>query len=107
MIIRTDGIVIREKEAATGDKHLTLLTREAGVVTAFAGGGKSPKNKNVSSTDLLCYSDFSLDRTKKGNCYIKEAGVTLLLSALLNILPSLQVSLPRERKMQASFCRLY
>lgn len=73
MIIRTDGIVIREKEAATGDKHLTLLTRQAGVLTAFAGGGKSPKNKNVSSTDLLCYSDFSIDITKKGNCYIKEA----------------------------------
>ena len=73
MTIRTDGIVIREKNAAMQDKLITLLTKESGVINAFVNGGRSPKNKNVSSTDLLCYSDFSLEKTKKGTCYIKEA----------------------------------
>ena len=73
MTIRTDGIVIREKEAAMQDKLVTLLTKEYGIINAFVSGGRNPKNKNVSATDLLCYSDFSIEKNKKGNCYIKEA----------------------------------
>lgn len=73
MTIRTDGIVIREQNAASQDKLITLLTKEAGLLKAFVNGGRNPKNKNVSSTDLLCFSDFSLEKTKKGTFYIKEA----------------------------------
>ena len=71
--MRTNGIVIREREAASGDKLITLLTEKAGVINTFVNGAKSPKSKNVSSADLLCYSDFSLEKNKKGNFYIKEA----------------------------------
>lgn len=71
--MRTTGIVIREREAAAGDKLITLLTDKAGVISTFVNGAKSPKSKNVSSADLLCYSDFSLEKNKKGNFYIKEA----------------------------------
>ena len=73
MTMRTNGIVIREREAASGDKLITLLTDKAGVINTFVNGAKSPKSKNVSSSDLLCYSDFSLEKNKKGNFYIKEA----------------------------------
>lgn len=73
MTLRTNGIVIREREAAAGDKLITLLTEKAGVINAFVNGAKSPKSKSVASTDLLCYSDFSLEKNKKGNFYIKEA----------------------------------
>lgn len=71
--MRTNGIVIREREAAAGTKLITLLTAELGVINAFVSGAGSPKSKSVSSTDLLCYSDFSLEKNKKGNFYIKEA----------------------------------
>ena len=39
--------------------------KEKGIIKAFVNGGRNPKNKNVSATDLLCYSDFSVEKTKK------------------------------------------
>lgn len=73
MTIRTDGIVIREQNTGEQDRLITVLTREKGVIRAFVNGGRNPKNKNVSSTGLLCYSDFSVEKTKKDVYFIKEA----------------------------------
>lgn len=73
MTIRTDGIVIREQNIGEQDKLITILTKEKGILRAFVNGGRNPKNKNVSSTGMFCYSDFSLEKTKKDVCYIKEA----------------------------------
>lgn len=92
MTIRTDGIVIREKEAAMQDKLLTILTKKCGVINAFVSGGRNPKSKNVSSTDLLCYSDFSLEKNKKGNCYIKEATPLNVFFALRNDIVTLSLA---------------
>lgn len=92
MTIRTDGIVIREKDAATGDKLITLLTRESGVINAFSGGARNPKNKNVSSSDLLCYSDFSIEKTRKGTCYIKEATTKNVFFELRNDIVTLSLA---------------
>ena len=60
MQVSTDGLVIMEQEISDGDKLLTILTRKYGVIRAFARGVKSIKNKNFSSTQLFCYSDFVL-----------------------------------------------
>lgn len=92
MTMRTDGIVIREQEAANQDKLITLLTKEAGLIKAFVNGGRNPKNKNVSSTDLLCYSDFSLEKTKKGSFYIKEATAKNVFFALRSDIVTLSLS---------------
>lgn len=73
MTIRTDGIVIREQNTGEQDKLITVLTKEKGVIKAFVNGGRNPKNKNVSSTGLLCFSDFSIEKTKKDVFIIKEA----------------------------------
>ncbi len=73
MTIRTDGIVIREQNTGEQDRLITVLTKEKGIIRAFVNGGRNPKNKNVSSTGLLCYSDFSVDKTKKDVYFIKEA----------------------------------
>lgn len=73
MTIRTDGIIIREQTVGEQDRLVTLLTREKGVIRAFVGGGRNPKNKNVSATDLLCYSDFSLEKGRQDSYIIKEA----------------------------------
>lgn len=71
--MRTDGIVIREQNTGDQDRLITVLTKEKGIIRAFVNGGRNPKNKNVSSTGLLCYSDFSIDKTKKDVYFIKEA----------------------------------
>ncbi len=73
MTMRTDGIVIREQNTGEQDRLVTILTKEKGVIKAFVNGGRNPKNKNVSSTGLFCYSDFSVDKTKKDVYFIKEA----------------------------------
>ncbi|MEF9984154.1 MAG: DNA repair protein RecO [Oscillospiraceae bacterium] len=63
MEITTEAIVIKEKEFK-GDRILVLLSKELGVITAYARGAKRPKSKFASSTELFCYSRFIL--TKKG-----------------------------------------
>lgn len=73
MTIKTDGIVIREGATGEQDRIVTVLTRDRGVIKAFANGARNPKNRNVSSTGLLCYSDFIINKTQKGIYVIKEA----------------------------------
>ncbi len=73
MILRTDGIVIREQQTGEQDRLVTLLTRENGIIKGFVNGARNPKSKNVGSTGLLCYSDFSIEKTAKGVYVIKEA----------------------------------
>lgn len=58
MQVNTDGLVIMERAVSDNDKLLTILTRKYGVIRAFARGVRSIKNKNFSSTQLFCYSDF-------------------------------------------------
>ncbi len=82
MITKTDGIVIREQTTGEKDRLITVLTRELGIIRAFVNGGRSPKNKNVSATQLLCYSDFSIHRSEKGVYSIREASVKQVFFAL-------------------------
>ena len=65
MTVRTDGIIIREQTTGEQDRLVTVLTRDKGLIKAFVNGGRNPKNKNVSATDLLCYADYTIDKTKK------------------------------------------
>ncbi|MCI9575658.1 MAG: DNA repair protein RecO [Clostridiales bacterium] len=60
MQINTDGLVIRESSVGENDRLITVLTREEGLVRAFARQAKSMKNSKASSTQLLCYSRFSI-----------------------------------------------
>ncbi len=73
MTFKTDGIVIREGATGEQDRIVTVLTRDKGVIKAFANGARNPKNKNVSSTGLLCYSDFLINKSQKGIYVIREA----------------------------------
>lgn len=58
MQVNTDGLVIMEKSISETDKIITILTRKYGIIRAFAKGSKNIKNKNFSSTQMFCYSDF-------------------------------------------------
>ncbi len=82
MILRTDGIVIREQLTGEQDRLITILTREKGIIKGFVNGGRNPKNKNVAATGLLCYSDFSIEKTKRDVFVIKEATAKEVFFAL-------------------------
>ena len=69
MIIRftTDALVINHSSIGDNDLLLTLMTRDLGVIRAFAVGAKSIKSKRSSASAVLSFSDFQLD--KKGDTY--------------------------------------
>ena len=64
MLLKTDGLVIREKGTGESDRFVTLLTREYGVLHAFARGAKSLKSEKQSGTQLFAYADFTVSRGK-------------------------------------------
>lgn len=74
MRISTDALVIKEKTIKENDRVITLMTRNHGVISAFAHGAKSVKSKKGAGTGLLTYSDFELEE-KKGVFTVKEASV--------------------------------
>ena len=63
MQITTYGMVLREK-TIEDDRLLTILTKEYGVIFAYARGAKRLRGKLVSSTEQLCYSRFVLFKNK-------------------------------------------
>ena len=63
----TDALVIKEANIGDNDRLITLMTRDMGVIRAFAVGAKSIKSKRGSATGLLSYSNFHLE--KKGDTY--------------------------------------
>lgn len=92
MIIKTDGIVIREQTTGERDRLVTLLTRSNGVVRAFVNGGRSPKSKNVASTGLLCYSDLVIEKRKNGVYIVTEAAPKEVFFSLRDDLVSLSLA---------------
>ena len=62
--ITTDGIVLRERAVEEYDSVLTLLTKERGVITAYARGAKKPRGVLRVPGELLSYSCFVLFENK-------------------------------------------
>lgn len=72
MRFSTDALVIKEKNIGENDRLVTLMTRDRGIIRAFATGAKSIKSRRGSATVLLAYSNFYIDQ--KGDTYrITEA----------------------------------
>ena len=59
-LISTDDLVIKTGETGSSDRICTIITREKGVIRAFANGAKNIKNKNHAATNQFVYSDFVL-----------------------------------------------
>lgn len=66
MKLTTDGIVLSDHKTGD-DRILTVLTREQGVITAFANGANRIKTSLSASTELLCYSQFVLFSSRGRN----------------------------------------
>ena len=81
MFQTTKGIVIRETEYKDNDKILTILTKDAGLVSARAWGVKRKNSPLKSGCQLLTYSEFTLQE-KQGFRKVQEAVPVEMFSAL-------------------------
>lgn len=76
MTFSDDAIVLKITKTGESDRLLTLLTRERGVIRAFAKAADRPKNKLHSSTNLFCYGRFTfyegVKSTKIEECDLNE-----------------------------------
>lgn len=64
MKMETDGLVLKVTDIGESDRVLTLLTRDYGVIRAFANGAKKLKSSRQSATDSLCYSRFGIYKSR-------------------------------------------
>lgn len=64
MQLKTDGLIIGQKKIGDNDRYLTILTRDSGIIYAYANGANRVKHPLCSSTSLLCYCDFVLFENK-------------------------------------------
>lgn len=62
MQIKTQALVIKEQTVGESDRLVTLLTRDEGVVRAFARRAKNLKDSRNSATGLLCFSRLNLHK---------------------------------------------
>lgn len=60
MKVTTQGLIIREQVVGESDRLVTVLTRDEGVVRAFARRAKNLKDSKNAATGLLCYSRLNL-----------------------------------------------
>ena len=67
MQINTDGLVIRESSVGENDRIITVLTKDFGIVRAFANGAKRMKSRTQCATQLLSYSRFSIYQGRKSS----------------------------------------
>ncbi len=86
--IKTDGLIIKQQNIGEQDRLVTILTREAGVIRAFVRQGKNIKSRNCASTGLLCYSEFTLFKSKKDYYTVETA-------KLINMFPDLKKELTK------------
>ena len=62
MQMETDGLVLKEQPVGENDRLITILTRSAGLVKAFARGTQKLKSRGLAATQMLSYSDFTIYR---------------------------------------------
>lgn len=60
MIFNTDGLILTEQNVGESDRLVTVLTKKYGIIRAFVKGAKSIKNKNLSSTQALCFAEMNI-----------------------------------------------
>lgn len=76
MTFSSDAIVLKITKTGESDRLLTLLTRDKGIIKAFAKAADRPKNKLHMSTNLFCYGRFTfyegVRSTKVEECDLNE-----------------------------------
>ncbi|MBQ9902336.1 MAG: DNA repair protein RecO [Clostridia bacterium] len=64
MHLTASGIVLKVSQSGDSDRFCTLLTDSHGVISAFAKGARSMKNKNATATAQFVYGHYELFRRR-------------------------------------------
>ena len=64
MNLTVSGIVLRVNQSGDSDRFCTILTDTHGVISAFARGARSMKNKNSTATAQFVYGSYELFRRR-------------------------------------------
>ena len=73
-VFNTDGVVLKVRHTGESDRIVTVLTRDRGVISAFAKAARRPKSKLHAGTQTFCYADLTY--SKRGDTLnITEAAV--------------------------------
>ena len=54
------GIILKQSPVGEYDRHITILTKERGKITAFARGARKPSNKLAAATNPLSFGKFKV-----------------------------------------------
>lgn len=72
---KTQGLILREMTLGESDRLITVLTKDEGVIRAFARRAKNISDSKNAATGLLCYS--RLDLYKGREKYIVNSAVPI------------------------------
>lgn len=90
--IKTDGLIIKQQNIGEQDRLVTILTRNTGVIRAFVRQGKNIKSPNCAATGLLCYSEFTLYKSKKDYYTVENARLSNMFADLKKELTRLSLA---------------
>lgn len=65
-LIKTKGIIIKERDEKEYDKLLTILTPSFGKINAWSNGCRKVNSKNVGKARTFVYADFELNTSRFG-----------------------------------------
>jgi len=77
MQIKTEGLVLKTTDTGESDRLVTILTRDFGLLRAFANGAKRLKSRSQSATQPLAFSRFSLYRGRDAYTVDEAQGIEL------------------------------
>lgn len=63
--ISVTGIILKQTPVGEYDRHISLLTKERGKISAFARGARKPSNRLAAATNPFAFGVFKLYEGKK------------------------------------------
>lgn len=91
MNFTVDALVLRTQNYRESDRLCTLLTRDHGIIRAYARGARNLKNKNFAATQQLSYARFTLFSTRD-SFIIDETHLEHIFAAVLSELERLSLA---------------
>ncbi|MDR1630108.1 MAG: DNA repair protein RecO [Oscillospiraceae bacterium] len=92
MQFNTDGIILKVQQTGEADRIVTILTRDRGIIRAFAKGAKRPRHRLHAGTGLLCYANLSVFRSPKDVYSVNEAEVVEIFFGLRDNIEKLSLA---------------